>query len=135
MLSRIIYASQCLCSVDDARQLCVDARGSNAANDITGALYLAGQTFLQYLEGDELRLSALYSRIQKDARHTHCRMLDSRLVSLRIFKAWPMAWIPATAETGPVVQALVHRGSDMKGMEGSTAGALFLALSQSAERQ
>ena len=133
MPSRIIYSSHCLCSVDEAKQLCVDARSANAASQVTGGLYLADQTFFQYLEGDELRLSALYRRVQKDARHTNCRLLDSRLITLRIFKSWSMTWLPCTTDTHHLLQAIVPRGSNPATMDGGTAGTLFMALSQSAQ--
>jgi hypothetical protein len=135
MLSRLIYSSTSLCDAAEGLRLCIAARPANSASQITGALYLSDNTFFQYLEGDEMQVAGLVNRIRQDKRHTNCQVLDNRLISLRIFKLWPMAWLPRTAQTDLVMQAVVPPGSDAAAIDGTTAGTLFLALSQSAERR
>ena len=85
MLGRLIYSSIRSCTDEQISQVLVAARDFNARNNVSGALYLYGQTFIQFLEGDELVLDALYSRIQVDSRHVQCRLLDRRVVMLRLF--------------------------------------------------
>lgn len=136
MLTRLIYSSRSLCSAEDAQRICADARTANALQGVTGALYLANDTFWQYLEGDEIAVPALYSRIQRDPRHADCQLLDSRLISARVFKGWSMAWLPRTVDTDLVMQALIPGSSaGVASMDGGSAGAFFLALARGAERQ
>jgi hypothetical protein len=135
MLSRLIYFSKCVCSDDEISSVLTSARSFNARNDVTGALYLTGEVFFQYLEGDELVLSALYARIQKDARHANCRLLDMRLVMLRIFQGWSMTWLARTPETDLQLQTLLPQYLTQGPGSGSSAGALFQALAKAAERK
>jgi hypothetical protein len=134
MLRRLIYNSKCTCSDDQIAEVLRIARDFNARNDVTGALYLTGDVFFQYLEREELTLSALYSRIQSDARHTDCRLLDTRLVMLRIFRGWSMTWLVRTPETDLLLQALLPYLHPDPG-NGSSAGALFQALAKAAEHK
>ena len=133
MLGRLIYSSTALCDAAEGLRICVEARQANAARQITGALYLADNLFFQYLEAEEVQLATLVNRIRKDKRHANCAVLDSRLISQPIFKSWPMAWLPRTVQTDLLTQAVVPRGSNPAAIDGTTAGTLFLALSQSAE--
>lgn len=48
-----------------------NARSFNAANDVTGILVFDGGNFLQHLEGPEIILIDLISRIAHDSRHVN----------------------------------------------------------------
>lgn len=135
MLSRLIYKSRRLCAEDQVSQIVDDARSFNARNDVTGALYLVGDIFIQYLEGDEMVLDDLYSRVQMDSRHTNCRLLDKRQVMLRIFQRWSMAWLVRTPETDRLIDILLPQSLQAADEKGSSAGSFFQALARSAEHR
>ena len=135
MLGRLIYSSTRSCTDDQIPEILEGARDFNARNEVSGALYLYGDTFVQYLEGDELVLNALYNRIQRDSRHKHCRLLDQRLVMLRIFQGWSMTWLVRTRETDHLIDLLLPHFTQSADVKGSLVGSLFQALSKVAEHQ
>lgn len=135
MLKRLIYKSRCLCSKDEARIFCDQAKSRNAVSGLSGALYLVNGVFVQYLEGDDVALSALFPRIQLDLRHEDCRLLDSRPISRRLFEGWHMAWLPHTVGTELLTKALLPSGASIAELSASTAGPFFLVLAQDAQRQ
>ncbi|RYG58286.1 MAG: BLUF domain-containing protein [Alphaproteobacteria bacterium] len=132
MLSRFIYSSTRQCTDEVLSQILADARDFNARNDLSGAFYLFGHTFIQYLEGDDLVIDALWRRIQPDSRHAQCRLLDQRLVMLRLFQGWSMTWLVRTPETDHLVDLLLPHPTQSDDMNGSLAASLFLALSKAA---
>lgn len=67
------------------------ARSYNHAHDVTGALLLSGDVFVQTLEGDEDVVLALMDGIRADPRHDRLEVIDTSLVDLRIFGWWSMA--------------------------------------------
>lgn len=135
MLSRLIYCSRKLCEDEELPALLEQARAFNARNDVSGALYHSDDVFLPYLEGREEILSALWTRIQQDRRHTDCCLLDRRLIIMRVFKGWSMTWVVRTAETDTLFRAL--RVAALQGQRniGTVAGALFNVLARSADRK
>ena len=135
MLSRLIYTSSRRCVDDQIQSLLDSARDFNARNDLTGALYVVGDTFMQYLEGEELVLDALYDRIRRDSRHAQCRLLDRRLIILRIFRGWSMARLVRTPETDQLVEILLPRFLPSDQVKGASAASLFQALARAAERR
>lgn len=69
------------------------ARQFNAANDVTGILVFDGRNFLQYLEGPEIILEDLISRIAKDARHVNFDLqYHDKGFGARRFRSWSMAY-------------------------------------------
>jgi hypothetical protein len=135
MLSRLIYVSKSLCDTQEAIELLDQARVSNTALDVTGALYLANGLFLQSLEGREETISALFDRIRRDPRHTDCRVLDRRPISARVFVGWSMAWLPASRQTNLVLQTIVAQNEPVASLDGPSAGAFFYAMSRFGERR
>lgn len=69
------------------------ARGFNAANAVTGILVFDGRNFLQHLEGPEIVLVDLISRISRDARHVNFELqYHARGFGERRFRGWSMAY-------------------------------------------
>jgi hypothetical protein len=135
MLGHLICSSTRSCTDEQISQILEGARDFNARNGVSGALYLYGHTFVQYLEGDELVLDALYKRIQQDSRHTQCRLLDQRLVMLRVFQGWSMTWLVRTRETDHLIDLLLPHFTQSADVKGSLVGSLFQALSKAAEHR
>jgi hypothetical protein len=130
MLSRIVYTSKSLCDTQEALRLRDQARILNARLDVTGALYLANGMFLQFLEGQEETISALFERIRGDARHTDCLVLDRRQISTRVFPGRFMAWLPASSEAVLLLKTIVAQNAPVASLDGSSAGAFFYAMSR-----
>jgi hypothetical protein len=130
MLNRIIYISECQCDGAEVARILKQSRESNARRDITGALYLADGTFLQYVEGMEDEITALYRRIERDPRHAHCRLLDHRAISGRVFKGWSMAWLGQVSEAHMILRTILAQTDVDAGIDGPAAGAFFYAMAQ-----
>ncbi len=67
------------------------ARRNNKALDVTGALMISDDAFVQVLEGDEAAVRALYARIGADDRHQDVTLLKEEDVGGRTFGRWAMA--------------------------------------------
>ena len=67
------------------------SRAYNPAHDVTGALLLHGDVFVQTLEGEQDTVLALMDRIRADPRHDRLEVIDTSPVDLRVFGWWSMA--------------------------------------------
>lgn len=76
----------------DIEQILVQSRRNNSARDVTGMLLFGDGRILQILEGPADAVDALYARIEKDPRHSHCRTLMRRATSARDFGQWTMGY-------------------------------------------
>ena len=121
-------------SVGDVLDIFSDSRQRNASRDVTGLLLYTGVSpgppalapldapsgrvdrFLQWLEGPEEAVRALYDRILQDPRHHSCEMLaEGTLAELtgrddRLFPTWSMRFgqVPAL----PVSVTGLRRAAD-----------------------
>lgn len=95
-LTQIIYASQPL-GFDNAivAGILLDARRCNVRDDVTGALMVRGDMYLQLLEGPGRKVEATFDRISDDDRHVNPVCLMTRVVDERMFPDWPMLDDPA----------------------------------------
>lgn len=95
-LSRAIYYSTLLHAGSHAerdelmRSIVLQARANNAKQDITGALFEAGVSVVQVLEGRRPQLTDLLGKILNDERHTQVRLIDFSVISERRFDTWSM---------------------------------------------
>jgi hypothetical protein len=67
------------------------ARNQNKKANITGALLVRDDWFVQTLEGEEAAVKALYDQIAKDARHERISIIEEQTVDGRVFSRWSMA--------------------------------------------
>lgn len=74
------------------------ARSQNRKADITGALLISGDWFVQALEGEESAVQSLYEHITKDKRHERISVIDARTVDQRVFSRWSMAKVADEAD-------------------------------------
>ena len=92
----ITYVSDCLLEAADCaaaiEQMLDDARNRNAASGVTGALLFAGHRFAQTIEGADLVVDALMTRIGRDPRHRVRAIVERRAISERHFPGWSMAY-------------------------------------------
>lgn len=66
----------------------------NKVADITGILSYKDHTFIQFLEGTDFNLKKLFSKLQKDSRHTNLDILRQGYIPQRQFYDWHMKYIP-----------------------------------------
>jgi len=80
---------------------------SNKAQQITGALLVSDNWFVQTLEGDEELVRALFERIAEDSRHDSVSLLDAGHVDGAVFSRWAMAKVVDEGE--PDIPLIAHR--------------------------
>lgn len=86
------------------------ARSNNKKSDVTGALLISEDWFVQVLEGDETVVRALYERIRLDVRHERISLIDESLVDSRVFARWAMAKVAEDGEPDIPLITNVNRG-------------------------
>ncbi len=74
------------------------ARRNNSALGITGMLLYHEGSFLQVLEGKRELVEELFSRIEKDDRHTAAMVLLRSELPERAFEGWSMGFYRARSE-------------------------------------
>jgi uncharacterized membrane protein (DUF373 family) len=72
--------------------LLTECQTNNAANNITGILLYANETFFQVLEGDEVLVRKVFDIIQQDKRHKDCTIIESIKIKERAFPYWSMGF-------------------------------------------
>lgn len=95
-LTQLIYYSQPF-GFDEAmlNGILLQARRNNARNNLTGALVVRADLYLQLLEGPEAAVTATFDKIRQDNRHLAVRLLARQSVAERLFPDWTMRDDPA----------------------------------------
>jgi hypothetical protein len=138
---RLIYASDAREDLRyrDFMAIMDQAAAANEERAITGMLCYGGGRFLQALEGERVRVNALYNHIAKDPRHRNCQLLSVEEITARDFAEWSMKvvdWNDAVTAARQTV-LLKHSGSrlfDPAQMSGQQAAAFLRDLADM-ERQ
>jgi len=99
MLFTLNYVSRALIGTDDPEMDAIKAvaLSRNAAQRVTGALYLDGALFFQVLEGREAEVRAIYASIRVDPRHRDVNLIDARPLASRRFDGWSMKFVDRSA--------------------------------------
>ena len=90
------------------------SRRNNALMGVTGLLLFIDGGFLQMLEGEEIALRTLYTRIATDRRHVNPRLMLDREMPARAFPGWSMGFErpcmddPETAGMFGVARGAIH---------------------------
>jgi hypothetical protein len=90
-VTRLIYAS----TRTDLSDAAVDAifevsLRNNRRDDITGALVVSQNYFVQLLEGPRPSVSQCMVRIAQDSRHTDIEFISTKAVPHRLFAGWSL---------------------------------------------
>lgn len=123
---RLIYRSRSVIPAENRKAVLGEifsvARSNNKRQEITGALLLSGDCFVQTREGDEEAVQRLYEHISKDDRHEEVTIVDERRLDERTFGKWSMAQV---AEDGsgdiPLLMNRDKGGITRKAAEPTTA--------------
>lgn len=102
-LYSLVYASTAASPLDDTQldELLRAARRRNATLGISGLLLYRAGRFIQFLEGPEPEVRALYATIERDPRHLTPRILNEGHPEGRQFADWTMAYQPVDPSTAP----------------------------------
>jgi hypothetical protein len=122
MLVRLIYASRAPSPhPSDLSSILHTSRTRNPRFGITGALCFLDGAYMQYLEGEEREVRALYAAIERDRRHQ----------SPRFFPAWSMALLKWDKRLETLFHGLVTgQVLDLYETPGADAAAIFRALAR-----
>ncbi len=95
MLVRLIYASRAAGELraETLQDILRQAHEHNPDNGITGILCHSDSVYLQVLEGGRGPVNALYSKIQRDPRHTDIVLLHYEEISERHYAGWTMGQV------------------------------------------
>ncbi len=77
-------------SFEQTEQILTASRRNNAKAGLTGALIYDNHTFLQWIEGEETEIRAVFERISSDHRHSDIKLLLVRKLDGRWFPDWSM---------------------------------------------
>ncbi len=130
-LHRLLYVSRADCVGREFEILTEDVVAVSARNNarvgVTGLLTAFDGWFLQALEGSRAEISATFSRIAKDPRHSVLEMISAGPIDARLFGRWSMTARTITPAAAPVLDMLGARGGmDPRLLD--SAGALRLLL-------
>ena len=90
----LVYRSRAVPGFDrlQIQEMLLKARRFNESQGITGCLLYHDGEFLQYLEGNQVRVLQLYDKIKADPRHTDMELLSHGYRPQRQFEQWEMAY-------------------------------------------
>ena len=114
--------------------LFTQARANNKGLQITGALMLSGDWFVQTLEGDKFRVRSLFDHIEKDERHDRVSLVDTGFVADRAFPRWSMAQVSDDGEADTYLIAHADGIAPASSRGTSAAQEAVLDLMRSAAR-
>ena len=66
---------------------------NNRQIGVTGLLLYGSGNYLQVMEGEAEDVGSLFQRIQKDPRHTDCKVLHRQPTDKRFFEGWQMGML------------------------------------------
>ncbi len=76
----------------DIKEMLEKARVNNLRDSITGCLLYYEGEFIQYLEGNQVKVLTLFDKIKVDKRHKDVTLLTYSVTDSREFKDWEMAY-------------------------------------------
>ena len=94
-LKQVIYVSERTDLSDDGLTNIFDtSHKNNPEKGITGCLLIGSNSYLQLLEGPNLLVEALYSKIKVDSRHKNVKKLYDQSIDEKLFASWSMKFAP-----------------------------------------
>jgi len=132
MLARLVYVSKARgfrrAELNDILQV---SRPRNERAGITGALCVLDGVYMQYLEGQDAVVEALYQRIEVDPRHQEVTVLDRTFIAARVFPDWAMALLSSDERIKAAMERHgLAKGQSLHEIDPASAAALFRAMAQ-----
>jgi len=103
------------------RNILTQAQHRNSIDGITGMLVFSGVTFIQALEGDKEKVTATFTRIMRDARHTRPTIVYQEPIAQRRFASWAMCARRLSSLDNQILDSFDKRG----GLSASSATLLL----------
>lgn len=100
MLCHLLYLSSATQPFDDAalEHLLAVSRRNNEADGVSGMLLYDDGNFIQYLEGEETGVEAVFDRIGRDPRHAGMLVVSRGAATRRLFADWSMGFQGVTPQ-------------------------------------
>lgn len=130
MLIRLVYASRSHDpSAEDLPAILDWSHRANPGLGITGVLCYLDGVYMQYLEGEDSTVDALFKSISADPRHINVTQLERRAIPRRAFPAWSMALLDWDDNTRAIFRSFSPGAKlDLYAGDPSTAAPLLRAL-------
>jgi hypothetical protein len=127
MLVRCLYASRIpkVQSPATLRAILDSSRKNNTKHGITGVLVVAGDSFIQVLEGGRAQVCETYNHIAQDKRHMDVTILSFEEITQRNFEGWSMGEV-SVAQLNPTV--LLKHSATLQIDPFTMSGAAVLAM-------
>ncbi|SEM87552.1 BLUF domain-containing protein [Palleronia pelagia] len=106
---------------------------NNAETGITGYLHYEEGEFLQYIEGPDAAISALWARLARDPRHRDILLLASGALARRRFEDWRMGMSDPTVLSLATFLRDVDHPQCRPGPDGAEAIYFLLSVCQRIE--
>eukprot|EP01061_Rhynchopus_euleeides_P005850 TRINITY_DN1497_c0_g1_i6.p1 TRINITY_DN1497_c0_g1~~TRINITY_DN1497_c0_g1_i6.p1 ORF type:complete len:851 (+),score=255.24 TRINITY_DN1497_c0_g1_i6:131-2554(+) len=111
-LIQLLYSSVAAVdfSREDLEEVARRAAAANKSVNITGALVHFNDTFFQVLEGEQEAVMQLYTKIEKDKRHTNLCIIRVCEIDSRTFTSWAMRFsseVNDGSEVNVVIRCLI----------------------------
>lgn len=90
----LVYKSKAIPNLSHSqiKNMLEKARLFNSANNISGCLLYYEGEFIQYIEGNQVRVLNLFDKISLDKRHMQVKLLSHGHIEKREFNNWSMAF-------------------------------------------
>ncbi len=90
----IAYLSSATCRIsnNDLENILASSRPNNERQSVTGVLLCHDSTFLQYIEGPESNVQAVYEKIKRSKLHHNIIELLNEQIPNREFGGWAMGF-------------------------------------------
>lgn len=130
MLIRLVYTSRsCDPFAQDLPAILDWSHSFNPKLNVTGVLCYLDGVYMQYLEGEESTVDALFKSIQADSRHQGVTQLERRAIPKRAFPGWSMALLDWNDNTRAIFRSFSpDTNFDLYAGDPSTAAPLLRAL-------
>ncbi len=91
-MRQLVYTSKAAPGLgqDDVFQIVQTSAGKNADTGLCGFLIYQNSCFYQVLEGPADAIDTVFSRIEKDSRHSSIEVASDRQIESRHFERWRM---------------------------------------------
>ena len=89
---QLIYVSDAsgTLAADDVFTIIETSAHNNLRDDLTGFLIFSQRRFFQLVEGPDAQIAALFTRLNKDPRHSGIRILSRQTIAERAYPRWQM---------------------------------------------